>query len=247
MLCPCCGSKMAVTASECDCGARMVGAPLDDTPIRVRRFGPTMASVAILLGVAASSLIFTYWLAIGGALALIQSWRATKLAHRQRDLYGGYRTAISVFVITAATLLGLAAYGITRIPRVFEKQQMRLDAATQNAFFHWANLLQDYKARNGSFPDNIQAFKKELGEALPTDYWGKPIRYQSLSGAIAAANVNALSGRRGAILNFDNFEIRSAGPDGKMGTADDIVMRDGVIITSPDVVKQPILPDQFDR
>src|SRR5437868_8458243 len=119
MLCPCCGSKMAVTASECDCGARMVGAPLDDTPIRVRRFGPTMASVAILLGVAASSLIFTYWLAIGGALALIQSWRATKLAHRQRDLYGGYITCRSVFFIISVSARCFVCRGISRFSSVF--------------------------------------------------------------------------------------------------------------------------------
>ena len=245
MLCPCCGSEMPVTARECSCGARMVGGPLDDTPIKVRRLGPAMASVAVLSAVIASAFVFSYWLALGGLLALVEAWRAIRLSSRKPDLYGGYRAAAAVLCITTAALLVAGVFGLSRIPRVLEKRRMRPEAATQDAFFHWAGLLQEFKSKNGSVPNTVQDFKKELNEVLPMDYWGRPIRYQSINGAIAAANINSRGRTIG--INFDNFEIRSAGPDGKMGTADDIVMRDGVIITNPDVVKQPILQDSPDR
>ena len=249
MLCPCCGSEMAVTARECSCGARMIGDPLDDTPINVRRLGPAMVSVAVLSAVVASSFVFTYWLAPAGALALVEAWRAMRLSRRQPDLYGGYRAAAAVFVVTGAALLLAGAYGPSRIPRVLEKRQMRPTAATQDAIFHWAGLLEEYKRKNSndSFPVTLQDFKKELNEALPTDYWGKPINYQSFPAPIAAAGMNNRSRPIRGIKKYDGFEIRSAGPDGKMGTADDIVMRDGVIITNPDVVKQPIPQDPAGR
>ena len=240
MLCPCCGSEMSATARECGCGARMVGNPLDEPAIAVRRFGPAMTSVALLLLVIASALVFNYWLALGAALALAQAWRAIKLSRRNPDLYGGYRAAAAVLVATTAALLTAGVYGVIRIPRVLEKRQMRLEAGTQQALFHWAGLLEDYKRRNNdSFPETLQDFKKEMSEALPVDYWGKPIAYQSLPAAIAIAGINNRVRLVTGIKKYDGFEIRSAGPDGKMGTADDIVMRDGVLITNPEIVKQP--------
>ena len=45
MLCPCCGESVFRSARECDCGARFVGEPLDETPIKVQRLGPAMISV----------------------------------------------------------------------------------------------------------------------------------------------------------------------------------------------------------
>ncbi len=248
MLCPCCGSETTETARECDCGARKVGDPLDDTPIVVRRFGPAITSVVILSAVVASSFIFTYWLALGGALALFEARRAMKLSRRQPDLYGGYSAAAAVFVLTITALLLAGTYGVSRIPRVLERQRMRPEAATQDAIFHWAGLLEEYKKKNNdSFPETLQDFKKELSKALPMDYWGKPIKYQSFPAPIAAANMNTRGRPMPGLKQFDSFEIRSAGPDGKWGTADDIVMRDGVIITNPDVVKQPIPQDPAGR
>jgi hypothetical protein len=35
--------------------------------------------------------------------------------------------------------------------------------------------------------------------------------------------------------------LRSAGPDGAMGTVDDIVMKDGIFYTSADVVRNPLV------
>ena len=248
MLCPCCGSERPVAARECKCGARMVGDPLDGTPIRVRRFGPAMTSVAVLSAVIASSFVFTYWLALGGALALFEARRAMKLSRGQPELYGGHSAAAAVFVLTMAALLTAGAYRISRIPRVLEKQRMRPEAATQDAIFDWAGLLEEFKEKNNdSFPETLRDFKKELNEALPLDYWGKPIRYQSFPAPIAAANMNNRGRPLPGIKKFDAFEIRSAGPDGKMGTADDVVMRDGVIITNPEVVKQPIPQDPAGR
>ncbi len=64
MLCPCCGGKIALGVPACLCGARFVGEPLDDTPIKVKRFGPAMTAVLMLAIAVSVPLIITKWLGI---------------------------------------------------------------------------------------------------------------------------------------------------------------------------------------
>ena len=71
MLCPCCGSEMLLEARECRCGARMVGDPLDDPPIQVKRYGPAFTSAALAASVTLS-LVATRWAAVGGVMSLVR-------------------------------------------------------------------------------------------------------------------------------------------------------------------------------
>lgn len=70
-----------------------------------------------------------------------------------------------------------------------------------------ASLLIEHRRRGGSFPETLDdlaasGLRPYLGT---TDEWGNPIQYV----------------RRG-----NRFELRSAGPDGTMGTNDDVVVND---------------------
>jgi len=241
MLCPCCGKEIALAARDCNCGARFVGAPLDDAPIKVKRFAPVATAMLILVVVACAVFVITKWMAFAIALIIWSSWRAVKLARREPDWYGGYRTATAIFVI--ATIGGAVAgvYGVTRIPKYFENLETRRTAATHAAMFHVVSLLEEYKRVYGSYPRNEQEYKKIMAEALPADYWNKSIKYQSFPGAIADGSILKTG------LSFNNFELRSAGPDGKEGTEDDIIMRDGAFFTSAEIKKQPIVRNSSDR
>jgi hypothetical protein len=241
MLCPCCGKEIALSARDCDCGARFVGEPLDDAPIKVKRFGPVANAMSLLVIVACAVFIITKWMAFAIALALWSSWRAVKLARGEPDWYGGYRTAMATLVITITGAAVAGGYGVTRIPKYFENLETRRTAATHAAMYHVASLLEDYKRAYGSYPRNLQEFKKVLSETLPADYWDKSIQYQSYTEAIADGSIV----RRG--LPFNNFELRSTGPDGKTGTEDDIIMRDGAFFTSAEIKKQPIVRNSSDR
>lgn len=236
MLCPCCGGTILRVASQCECGARFVGEPLDETPIQVQRLGPAMTAVALLMLVAAASAIATKWLAFAAALVIWAAWRAVRLAKRNPDWYGGYKTAVTTLAITTAAAASLAAYGIARIPQAWDNYLLRQKAATQSGMLHVANLLEEYKLANGFYPKDAQEYKKLIGESLPTDYWDRTIKYQSKTGAIAE--------RRESIesigLPLNNFELRSAGPDGIDGTDDDIVLRDGIFFTNSEIKKQPV-------
>lgn len=234
MLCPCCGTSVARVARQCACGARFVGEPLDETPINVQRLGPAMTSVALLMIVIGAALVSTKWLAVAAVLVIWSATRAVRLAKRDPEWYGGLKTARATLIVTIVGSVGLAAYGISYIPRAVENYGIRHVAATQAAMYHVANSLEEYKRTFGSYPKDAQEFKKAIGESLPSDYWEQSLKYQSKIGDIAEQKESIE--RTGLPLN--HFELRSAGPDGIVGTDDDIIMRDGIFFTNSEVKKQ---------
>jgi hypothetical protein len=213
-------------SSQCTCGARTVGDPVNDLQIELRRFGPAASSSVLLFAVAVAAMVFTYWLAAAGLLVLWQARRAMKSARRDPQRYGGYGLAAATFFVAAAAMAGLLVYLVAHIPEFLEKRRIRQAAATSAAMYQMAALLESYKDRHGSYPRNLEALKKFAGRDLPRDYWDHAISYQSYTEALAAE-----MGAAG--IPFNNFELRSAGPDGKLGTPDDIVMLDGVLISGP--------------
>jgi hypothetical protein len=239
MLCPCCGGNLFRSAQDCGCGARFVGEPLDETPIKVQRLGPAMTSVALLALVVVAALVATKWLAFAAVLVIWSAWRAVRLARQDAEWYGGYKTAAATLAVTIMGSAGLAAYGIAHIPQALDNYRTRHIAATQSAMYHVANSLEEYKRTIGfgSYPKDAQDFKKAIGEALPADYWDQSIKYQSSIAPIAERRESS----QAQLLSATNFELRSAGPDGIVGTDDDIVMRDGIIVASSEVKEQRVV------
>ncbi|MEK6320747.1 MAG: hypothetical protein AABN33_03580 [Acidobacteriota bacterium] len=235
MLCPCCGETVLCGAPQCGCGARFVGEPLDEAPIQVERLGPAMTCVALLALVVVAALVATKWLAFAAVLVMWSAWRALQLAKQDPGWYGGYKTAAATLSLTIAGSLALAAYGIAHVPQAFENYKLRQVAATQASIHHVASLLAEYQLAKGSYPLNAQEFKKVIGDSLATDYWDQSIKYQPRIGDRADRSIGMTG------MPADNFELRSAGPDGIIGTDDDIVMRDGVLFTNSEVKNQPVV------
>lgn len=233
MLCPCCGASIVRGTSLCNCGARFVGEPLNEMPIRVQRFGPAMISVAMLLLVITAALVATKWLALAAALVIWLAWRALQLTKRDPELYGGYKTVMVTLVVTVAGSVGLASYGIAHIPKALDNYRIRQVAATQAKMHHIASLLEQYKLILGTYPKDAREYKNATGETLPADYWDQNLSYQSYS-AIADRSIE-LTG-----VQYNAFELRSAGPDGIAGTDDDIIMRDGIFFTNTEVKKEHV-------
>lgn len=236
MLCPCCGASILRGARDCGCGARFVGEPLDEAPIKVQRFGPAMTSVALLLLVITAALVATKWLAFAAIIVMWFAWRAVKLSKRDPEWYGGYKTAVATLAVTIVGSAGLASYGIAHIPQAVDNYRVRRVAATESAMYHVANQLEEYKRSFGSYPTTAQEYKKAAGEALPADYWDQSLKYGGSTGEIAEQKESIA--RTGLPVN--HFELRSAGSDGIIGTDDDIIMRDGIFFTNAEVKKQPL-------
>ena len=248
MLCPCCGNEAPVNKRECRCSARFVGEPLDEAPIKVQRFGPVMTSVLTFAVIAGAVLVITKWLAVAGVIAIWVAWRAVRLAHRDPELYGGYRTAVALFSIALVASIVSLGYGLSHIDQIIKDRETRQRAATEAAFHHISYLLEIHKSKTGSFPTSTQVLARPSAEPLPRDYWGKEIKYQSYTEAIADASLRGVSSPvRGTGIPFNNFELRSSGPDGKEGTDDDIIMRDGLFLTVSELKKQPVALDPVGR
>jgi len=235
MLCPCCGESVFRGARECNCGARFVGEPLDETPIKVQRLGPAMTSIALLALVVVGALVATKWIAAAGALVMWSAWRAVKLARRNAEWYGGYKTAVTTLTLTTVGCLGIATYGIAHIPKAIENYKLRQTAATEASMHHAASLLEDYRLKvgSGSYP-GFQEFKMVMGESVPGDYWDNSIKYQPVDARLADTAIGI------STLYVDSFELHSNGPDGVAGNDDDIIMRDGIFLTSAEVKKKTL-------
>lgn len=192
-----------------------------------------MTSVGLLALVVIAALALTKWMAVAAVLVMWSAWRAVKLARRDAEWYGGYRTAVATLSLTIVASLALATYGITHIPKAFENYKLKQIAATQASMHHVASLLEDYKLNvgRGSYP-SAQEFRKVMGDSLPTDYWDSSIKYQPNPGSLADTAIGM------SPISNTNFELRSGGPDGIVGNDDDIIMRDGIFFTNAELKKQ---------
>lgn len=243
MLCPCCGEDLTLGADACLCGARFVGHPLDQAPVEVQQFGPVMNAATLMALVVFASLVFTKWLAFAVVIVLWSSWRAMRLAKRDPENYGGYRAAAALLILTTIAGSVAGGFGIAYIPQYLRNYKAQQEAANRAITYQAVERLEEYRRVNGFYPPD-PLFKKAMGDALPVDYWGKPFVYKGSTEGVAS-NITPRDGQVGMTgvgNTFENFELRSAGPDEKMGTADDIVMQDGIFITSDEAARRAVAP-----
>jgi hypothetical protein len=190
-----------------------------------------MMAVAATVAVVGMALIFSPWLAFLAVLAIGLSRRAWRLAKLDPAEYGGYRTAAGTLILSLIGLIALSCYAIIRIPDYIEKREIRLQAAERARGLHVASLLEQYRAENDAYPRDLEPIKKLDGGSLPPEFWTKLIVYKGVLGQVAA--------KGSAPAQYVSFELRLAGPDGVVGTEDDIVMRDGIFYSNPDPLKPP--------
>lgn len=232
MLCPCCGDEMSLEARLCDCGARIVGEPLGGPITKIQVYGPVVLAFGLLAVVVIASAVWTLWAAAAAVVVLIAAHRATKRAREMPDLYGGYRVAVALLLTTAVSAATLTGFAISRIPRYLSKRADAERAKTAAAMIEYSNYLEQYRAEHNGYPKTDEELK-----VLPVDSWDIPVTYNSYTEGVAEAAPRE-RGASAAIASQD-FELRSAGPDGKIGTEDDIVMQDGVFCSSLDVLRNP--------
>jgi hypothetical protein len=208
-----------------------------------------MTPLALLAVVVAAALIFTKFLAVAAVLVVWSARRAMRLARRDPQGYGGYRTAAATLVVTLVAGGVSLGFAFAYIPRYLRNREARGTAYTQSVIFGTSKLLDDYKQKYGSYPPDELAVKKFIAEQLPRDYWNKTISYQAYTEAIAEVAKDPRGGGGTGIKNIaiNNFELRSAGPDEMMGTEDDIIMRDGIFYTSSEVRKQSVVQGPVKR
>ncbi len=258
MLCPCCGGDIKRDVVECNCGARFVGAPLDEKPVHIKSYGHVMNTFGLLAVVITAALVFTKFFALGAIPVIWYTWRSLKLARHNPEQFGGYKVLAPTFALTLIASSVVAGLTVSYIPKFLENRQHKKIAATEAALHHKYALLAEYMLAKGTYPDTEQELRAFAKEPLPLDYWGHNIRYSgstegiaNLDTAIRQADTNSLAknvaskkGNKESMVargfGFNNFELRSNGPDELPNTDDDIIMKDGVIYTAAELKNQAI-------
>ncbi len=158
-------------------------------------------------------------------LAMRKGWAAARQAKAWPQQFGGLRTAQLSFALASFLFVGFAAAGLGGIPNMIERGRERHLAATRAAMYEQAAALNSFNRENGTYPQE----RTELLNAAQTrvDYWENEFKYEPF-GTVASNATGVIGG-----VGFNSYALRSAGPDGAVGTADDIVMIDGVIVSRP--------------
>jgi hypothetical protein len=87
-------------------------------------------------------------------------------------------------------------------------------------------MLASFMGRTSLRKRTTRAISKENLEAI--DFWENKLKYQ----ATAELAVDSQTGNNQLLPFFNQYQLVSPGADGKLGTEDDLVMRDGTILQS---------------
>jgi len=161
-------------------------------------------------------------------LSLIGIWlarRAGRLVAVAPTLFGGRRMARVALVMCTLWLATFSTVAALNIPEAIERGRAKRMAATRAAMYQLhQQALHKFYNEYGSYPQDLSDLSRVNAERTArTDYWERPFAYRPV-GEIAS---------KGSAVSFTNYQLVSAGADGKFGTNDDLTMTDGVIIEGP--------------
>jgi len=204
------------------CGARAIAAPQTDEIVALPRVGGAVCGLTCaILGLGS---FFTPWLVVPALLGAYASVRAYRQARREPAHFGGLRLAQVGVVLSSLVLPGLLVYGGYRAERWYADEQERARAASRARMLELSLAIQAYRKQQGALPSpQLQELRTAGLVSNPvTDAWGKKLRYRP-TGELAATNPLTTP-------LLTQYCIVSAGADGEFGTADDLVLRDGVFV-----------------
>jgi hypothetical protein len=160
-------------------------------------------------------------------LSLVGIWlarRAARLIKSDSSSFGGIKVARTSYCLSVGLLMVFAAVSVSSIPRMIATGRAKRAAATRALMYELhAQGLQRYYKEYGAYPGELNDLTRVNASGAPqSDYWERKFEYKPV--VVIAAN--------GLAAPYSNYALVSVGPDGVMGTKDDITMIDGVIVES---------------
>ena len=192
------------------------------------------------------------WVALPVAIAAL--WigsGVTRSIRKTPDRFGGLSLARAGFsAAIVATLLVATLIGIT-VPERLRRRQWGLEAAERARGYTLHRALLEYRDLHGTLPPSQEELVKQLKTLPdPDGSIAEALRFVDANGyeattvVAAAASKNKTLPRGGAFrsvslnttpdspsVSFMNYELRLPGGDKKLNTDDDLIVRDGLIMT----------------
>lgn len=194
------------------------------------------------------------WLVVPAAiLALWSGRRLIRSIKNSSSRFGGLRLARAGFVVSAAvTVLIATLIGVT-IPERLRQRQMAIDAEFYAQGYTIQRALLEYRDLHGTLPSalvdlrelpdpdgaiaaalnrlDLNAYKATAVLASAAKTKPRSIRVGAFRNSPASPGADALLGSG---LSFTNYELPLPGEDKILGTDDDLIMRDGLIMKVSD-------------
>lgn len=244
-------------------GALLLGTFLVSTIVALFERVPFALDFWSVVGAAETAAWRLKW--VGLPLALATLWMGAKLCagiRREPARFAAKRLAHGGLAAIALVFVMFVTFIGATVPERLRQHQRGLEAGTQARLWTFQHALIAYRTRFGTFPADV----KDLRERLPDPDGSLAATLKGLDGNNYRPSVDlaALPSKpksrqlRGAALrktsastddaptesiSFTNYELRLAGDDKKLNTADDWIMRDGMIIKPAHALDQtrPIL------
>jgi len=199
------------------------------------------------------------WLALPVSLAII--WAGARVSAkiaRAPSRFTGLRLAESGFKLSVVLAVGLTVLVGLTIPERLRQRERGIEAAKNIEGYEAIKVLYEYRARFNSFPATAEDLQKlpdpdgsvaRLMASMRSEAYEPQSAIAALPPVAAktsaprtAANVPirpvALRTAVGAdvageALSFTNYKLRLPGKDNTLGTEDDLMIRDGMIVPAP--------------
>ncbi|MCA1632104.1 MAG: hypothetical protein LC774_17625, partial [Acidobacteria bacterium] len=182
----------------------------------------------------------------GGARSLMRVSRDPSRLAGVRCALGGF-AASAMVAVAMLTLIGAT------VPARLRQRDLAAEAARRAEAYDAVKALLEYQQQYGTLPTSAEELKKlpdpdgTMARAARMIASG---RYEPESTIASLPAAGASRGRRstnvtvrpvalrseepqGEPLSFTNYTLRLAGEDKKLGTADDLLIRDGMILPAP--------------
>ncbi|MBX7220951.1 MAG: hypothetical protein K1Y36_13455 [Blastocatellia bacterium] len=228
MLCPCCGEPKDDRLTFCPCGAKAIGEPQTDTIAEIPKLGPAMIALTFTLGGAAC--YFSKFFIVLSIVGMILGFRTWQRSRNFPARYGGQKMALAsgvVSLVLVGTIVTMIGFDVPKWLRGRNERQL---ASTRVRMLEISIALQQYKEKHSALPAQLDDLRKEGFLTGPTlDYWESRLRYVP-TGQLAAVG-DGIKGRP-MVPAFTQYNLVSAGPDGTLGTKDDIIIDNHVFVPS---------------
>lgn len=192
------------------------------------------------------------WVSIPVTVAVI--WiglRSVRAIQKAPADFGGLRIARGGFgAAILATLLIATAIGVT-VPERLERRQWALQAAENVPALTLARHTLEYRALHGTVPPSQEELINHLRtlpdpdgsiaeavELVPPDGYeaiavvaAASTKGKRLPRGAAVRNASLTTGADVPAVSFTSYQLRLPGPDKKINTEDDLIIRDGLVMT----------------